>query len=118
MVSNNVILADTKRQAEYLATTHYQNILGMFRSSRKLLQPPVDSMDGIWSPREEHAINTQFPLQFFGTKEDAVQQLKDFQEEFDVDEIIAAAYIYDVNQLLKSYDIFEEAVKEYNAEIE
>lgn len=118
MVSNNVILADTKAQAEYLATTHYMNILGMFRSSRMLLQPPVDSMDGIWSPREEHAINTQFPLQFFGTKEDAVQQLKDFQQEFDVDEIIAAAYIYDMDALLKSYDLFEEAVKEYNAGIE
>jgi luciferase family oxidoreductase, group 1 len=118
MVSNNVILADTKAQAEYLATTHYMNVLSLFRSSRMLLQPPVDSMDGIWSPREEHAINTQFPLQFFGTKEDAVQQLKDFQQEFDVDEIIAAAYIYDMDALLKSYDLFEEAVKEYNAEIE
>lgn len=118
MVSNNVILADTKDQAEYLATTHYQNILGMFRSKRQLLQPPVDSMEGIWSPREAHTINSQFPLQFFGTKEDAVEQLKDFQQKFDVDEIIAATYIYDMDQLLKSYDLFEEAVKEYNSGIE
>lgn len=114
MVSNNVILADTKEQAEYIATTHYQNILGMFRNNRQLLQPPVDSMEGIWSPREENAIHSQFPLQFLGTKDDAVKQLRDFQTAFDVDEIIAAAYIYDMDALLKSYDLFEDAVKEYN----
>ncbi|CAD2074181.1 hypothetical protein GCM10007275_05370 [Jeotgalicoccus coquinae] len=118
MVSNNAILADTKAQAEYLATTHYKTILGLIRNHRNQLPPPVDSMDGIWSPREEQAINSSFPIQFFGTKEDAVEQLKDFQKQFDVDEIIVTAYIYDMDQLLKSYDLFEQAVKEYNEEIE
>lgn len=118
MVSNNAILANTRAEAEYLATTHYQTILGLIRNKRDQLQPPVDSMDGIWSPREEMAINSSFPIQFFGTKDDAVEQLKDFQKKFGVDEIIMTAYIYDMDQLLKSYDLFEEAVKEYNAEIE
>lgn len=114
MASVNTILADTKSQAEYLATTHYQTIIGLIRNKREQLQAPVDTMDGLWTPMEENTIKNQFPIQFLGSKEDAVAALEKFQARFDVDELIAASYIYDMDALLKSYDLFSEAVSEYN----
>lgn len=114
MASVNVILADTKSQAEYLATTHYQTIIGLIRNKREQLQPPVDSMDGLWTPMEENTIKQQFPIQFLGDKADAMASLEKFQDKYNVDELIVASYIYDMDALLKSYDLFAEVVSDYN----
>ena len=114
MASVNAVLADSNMEAEYLATTHYQNIIGLLRNTRNQLPKPVDSMDGLWTPSEEHTIKNQFPIQFFGTKDDALQSLENFQEKFSVDELLVNSYVYDMDALLKTYDIFADVAKTYN----
>ena len=114
MASVNAILAETTSQAEHLATTHYQTIIGLIRNKREQLQPPVDSMEGLWTPMEENTIKQQFPIQFLGDKADAMASLEKFQEKYNVDELIVASYIYDMDALLKSYDLFAEVASEYN----
>lgn len=49
MACVNVIAADTDEEAQRLATSYYQMILGIIRGRRKALQPPADSMDGLWT---------------------------------------------------------------------
>ncbi|MEJ7713607.1 MAG: hypothetical protein WKF84_28110 [Pyrinomonadaceae bacterium] len=57
MVGVPVVAADTNEKAEYLATTAYQTFLGLVRNARSQAPPPVESMDKIWTPREEAAVN-------------------------------------------------------------
>ncbi|WP_052256469.1 LLM class flavin-dependent oxidoreductase [Salinicoccus sp. YB14-2] len=116
MASLNVIMADTNDEAEFIKTTHYQNILNLIRNTRGQLPKPVENMADRWSPREEQAVKSQFPIAFSGSKEKATEELRLFQSQFNVDEIMAVSYIYDMDDLKKSYDLFEELVKEYNAE--
>lgn len=114
MASLNVIMADTNEEAEYIKTTHYLNILNLIRNTRGQLPKPVEDMEGRWSPREEQAVKTQFPIAFSGDKKKAMEELRLFQSQFNVDEIMAVSYIYDMDALKKSYDLFEVLVQEYN----
>lgn len=116
MASLNVIMADTNEQADFIKTTHYQNILNLIRNTRGQLPKPVEDMEQRWSPREEQAVKSQFPIAFSGSKKKAMEELRLFQSQFNVDEIMAVSYIYDMEDLKKSYDLFEELVEEYNAE--
>lgn len=114
MASLNVICADTNDEAEYIKTTHYFNILNLIRNERKPLRAPVESMEGEWNEREEYAVKTQFPIAFSGDEDKALEELRAFQTQFNVDEVMAVSYIYDMDACLKSYDIFENVVKRYN----
>ncbi|CAM4137305.1 LLM class flavin-dependent oxidoreductase [Lacicoccus alkaliphilus] len=116
MASLNVIMADTNEEAEFIKTTHYLNILNLIRNTRGQLPKPVENMEEHWAPREEQAVKTQFPVAFSGDKKKAMEELRLFQNQFDVDEIMAVSYIYDMDALKKSYDLFEELVDEYNGE--
>lgn len=116
MASLNVIMADTNEEADFIKTTHYQNILNLIRNTRGQLPKPVEDMEQRWSPREEQAVKSQFPIAFSGSKEKAMEELRLFQSQFNVDEIMAVSYIYDMDDLKKSYDLFEELVREYNEE--
>src|SRR5690606_20222390 len=53
MVCLNVIVADTDAEAERLATSQQLSFLNLVRGAAGQLPPPVDSMDGLWSPREQ-----------------------------------------------------------------
>lgn len=116
MASLNVIMADTNEEADFIKTTHYQNILNLIRNTRGQLPKPVEDMADRWSEREEQAVKSQFPIAFSGSKKKAMEELRLFQSQFNVDEIMAVSYIYDMDDLKKSYDLFEEMIEEYNAE--
>lgn len=110
----NVICADTNEETERLKTTHYFNVLGMIRNTRNPLQPAIDSMEGQWTEREEIAVKSQFPIALSGDEDKTLEELRLFQNQFNVDEVMAVSYIYEMDDLLKSYDVFENVVKRYN----
>ena len=58
------------------------------------------------------SVDTRTELQI----QKAMEELRLFQNQFNVDEIMAVSYIYDMDDLKKSYDLFEELVEEYNAQ--
>lgn len=111
MVCLNVIGAETDEEAEFLQTTKHQFFLNVVRGSRNLLQPPVESMDGIWTPMEEEMAKSMSSVTLMGSKETIRQQLTSFQEYYAVDEIMAVSYIYDPEKQKRSYEIFKEVVE-------
>jgi luciferase family oxidoreductase group 1 len=111
MVCLNVIGAETDKEAKILQTTMHQFFLNVVRGSRNPLQPPVETMDGIWTPMEEEMAKSMSSVTLMGNKETIRQQLTSFQNYYGVDEIMAVSYIYDVEKQKRSYEIFKEVVE-------
>lgn len=110
MVCLNVIAAETDDEAKWLSTSMQQFFLNVVRGSQNPLSPPVDSMDGLWSPAEEEMATSMSRVTLLGSKEEIRQQLTSFQEKYEVDEIMAVSYIYDQEKQKRSYEILKEIV--------
>ena len=75
------------------------------------LQPPVDSLDGLWNPQEEEMAKSMSSVTLLGSKDSVRNQLTAFQERFNVDEIMAVSYIFDPEKQKRSYEILREVVE-------
>lgn len=101
----NVIAADTDEEAEYIATSFYQMALGMIRNQRRPMQPPITTMDGLWSDQEKAAIQHMMHYTFIGGSEKVKNELNAFLNETDVDEIMIASHVYDLEAKKRSYEL-------------
>ncbi len=108
----NAILADSTHEAEQLATSFYRMFLGIIRNDRKPLQPPIESMQGIWSVQEEAAVYNMTACSFIGTKEEVLPELNRFCEVLEVDELMITTPIYDYDKRKYSMRLFSEVMKE------
>lgn len=104
MACVNVIAADTDSQAQYLASSFYQLVLGMIRNTRRPLPPPTDTMDRLWSHEERAAVNQMLHYSFVGSKETLVRDLTSFVELTGVDEIMVATHMFDVHAKIQSLE--------------
>ncbi|MFC4599245.1 LLM class flavin-dependent oxidoreductase [Cohnella hongkongensis] len=112
MVGVSVTAADTEREARRLATSQQQVFLNMIRGRFGQLPPPVDSMDGLWSPHEEAALNRQFGFAVVGDKKQVAARLQGVIDSTGADELIIASQIYDHGARLRSYEIIAEVGRE------
>jgi luciferase family oxidoreductase group 1 len=101
----NVIAADSDDEAQYLATSFYQLALGMFRNMRRPLQPPVSSMDNVWTDVEKEGVLQMMKYSFIGSKNTVRKSLQSFLEKTDVDEIMITCNTFDFNARLKSLSL-------------
>ena len=101
----NVIAAETDEEAEQLATSFYMLALGLIRNKRKPLQPPITSMEGLWTPQEEAAVKHMMQYTFIGSIETVKKSLKKFYASTNVDEIMIASHIYNLQDKLKCMEI-------------
>jgi len=107
----NVIAADSDDEAKLEVTTMQQFFLNIVRGTEKLLLPPVENMDQLWSPQEKAAVLSMSSVTFLGDKDTVRKQLANFQENYNVDEIMVVSYIYDREKQKRSYEIFKEVVE-------
>ncbi|KON88213.1 hypothetical protein AF332_16310 [Sporosarcina globispora] len=108
MVCLNVIAAETDEEAEFLSTTMKQFFLNVVRGTSMKLSPPVDDLNGIWNPLEKDAAEGMSSVTFMGSKETVKGQLEQFQDMYNVDEIMTVSYIYDEEKQKRSFEIFKE----------
>jgi luciferase family oxidoreductase group 1 len=105
MACINVIIADTEEQAKRYATSFYQLALGLFRNDRRPLPPPVDSMDNIWTEREKLGVSQMMEYSFIGDIAQVKESLQMFSDKTNVDEIMIASHLYDVNAKMRSMEL-------------
>ncbi|QAS54322.1 LLM class flavin-dependent oxidoreductase [Halobacillus litoralis] len=105
MVGVNVIAADTDEEAQRLATSLQQQFLNLVRNTNKLLQPPVDDMDEIWTTQEEAALQQQLGASIIGSADTVREKLEKFQMDTQADEMMVISQIYDHDARLRSYEI-------------
>ncbi|MFJ7973395.1 LLM class flavin-dependent oxidoreductase [Psychrobacillus sp. NPDC096389] len=108
MVGVNVVAADTTEEAKILSTTHQQQFLSLIRNNPSQIQPPVETMEGIWNPLEKESILNQLKSTIIGNPEEVKEKLQAFAEETDADELIINSTIYDHKARLRSYEIVAE----------
>ncbi|SDB89536.1 luciferase family oxidoreductase, group 1 [Pelagirhabdus alkalitolerans] len=111
IVCVNVIASDTDEDARRELTTTQQFFLNIIRNTKKPLSPPVDNMDDIWTPFEKHTASSMTSYTFIGSPETIKQQWIDFQNELNVDEVMAVSYIYDQAKQEKSYQLFKDVIE-------
>ncbi|MGG0251585.1 luciferase family oxidoreductase group 1 [Peribacillus frigoritolerans] len=111
MVCLNVIASETDEEAKRESTTMQQFFLNVVRGTQFPLQPPVDSMDNLWSEPEKEMASSMTSVALVGSKETVRAQLTNFQEKYNVDEIMAVSYIFNPEKQKRSYQIFKEIVE-------
>lgn len=107
----NVIAADTDQEAERLSTSLKMLFMGIVTNKRRLLQPPVDSMDGIWSDIEEAAVEQMLDFTFIAGPDKLKEQLQSFLKHTQIDELMVTSHIYDHQARLRSYEIVAEVLR-------
>jgi luciferase family oxidoreductase group 1 len=111
MACVNVIAADTDAEANRLATSLYQMFIGIVSGRRKLLQPPVDSMENIWSEYESELVSQMLSFSFLGSPDTIRKDMQGFIKQTQVDEVMAISNIYDQKAKLHSYRLFADLMK-------
>jgi len=108
MVGVPVVAADTDAEAERLATSMYLRSLGILRGARAGLQPPVDSMDGLWSHAEQLAVAERMALMVVGGPERVREGLQQILDATRADELILVSETWDRAARLRSCEIVAE----------
>lgn len=112
IVCINVVVADTDEEAEYLSTSMKLFMLNIIRNTRSPLPPPVESMNGLWSPMEEAHVSKMMQYAFVGSKETVRKKILGFISETRVDEIIIAAYLHNQKARLRSFELLTQLKQE------
>ena len=105
MVGMNVVIAETDAEAKRLFTSQQQHVLRLFRNDLGKMQPPVDSMDHLWLPHEKHSVHEFLGASVVGSPETAKQQLDEFINKTQADELIVNTAVYDQTARQKSYEL-------------
>lgn len=112
MACVNVVAAETDAEANRLSTSVKMLFKGIVTGERKLLQHPVDSMDGIWTLQEEAAAKQMLSYSFIGSQQKIAYDLQRFIASTGVNEIMATSHIYSHSARINSYRIFAEVMKQ------
>jgi len=105
MAGLSVVAADTDAEAARLFTSLQQGWINLRRGQPGPLLPPVDSMDGFWSPAEKARVEHGLRMAVVGSPESVESGIRAFIEATDVDEIIVTGQIYDHAARLRSFEI-------------
>jgi luciferase family oxidoreductase group 1 len=105
MLGIAVVAADSDDEAKRLATSGQRQFLNLRRGTPGLLQPPVDSMDGEWSPAEQAGVEHVMQYAAVGSADTVREKLRSFIELTSADELMLAGQIYDHDARKRSYEI-------------
>lgn len=108
MAAVNVAVADTDQEAQRIFTSSQMGFLNMIRGQRLKLQPPIDSMDSIWSPLEKAKVEAMLKYAYVGAKQRVSEGIRKFLEATQVDELIVTSRIYDQPERLRSLELLAE----------
>ncbi|REE25899.1 luciferase family oxidoreductase group 1 [Winogradskyella pacifica] len=110
----NIIVADTDEEAERLATSLIRMIVGIFTGRRANVQPPTAMTEDLRDIMRNPQVHQMLKYSFIGSKATVKAQVKEFLEQSKVDELIAATHIFDINDKIRSSELFAEIMQELN----
>lgn len=110
----NSIIAETDEEAERLSTSLIRMIVGILTGKRDFVQPPTDMTDEFRALLQNPQIHQMLKYSFVGSKATVKPQIAAFMELTKADEIIAVTNIYDIEDRIKSYELFAKIMKEFS----
>lgn len=108
MVGVNVIAADSDAEARRLFSSLQQLFVNLVRGTPRQLPPPVESMDGYWTPAERAHVERMTRVSVVGSPGAVREGLETILTETGADEVIATAQIFDHAARLRSFEILSE----------
>lgn len=105
MVGVNAFAADTDAAAQRLFTSAQQQFLNLVRGTPGLLPPPVESMEGRWSPVERAQVERMTLCSAVGSPETVRRQLEAIVESTGADELVLTAQIHDHTARRRSFEL-------------
>ncbi|AMV28381.1 hypothetical protein VT84_28515 [Gemmata sp. SH-PL17] len=108
MVGVNAVAADTHDEAHRPFTSVQQAFLNLVRGATGLLPPPVESMDGLWSPIERAHVERMTLCSAVGSADVVQRGLEAIAESTGADELIVTGQIYDHAARLRSFELVAE----------
>jgi len=108
MAAINVVAAETNEDATFASTSFLQLATTIVRGKPKPMPMPINDMNEFWTPLEEEAVQRMRAYSFVGNKASIQQQLQQFLEATQVDELMIVSHIYDQDVKLRSYEIVAE----------
>jgi len=99
------VVAQTDEEAEYLATSAYQRVLGLLRGQSLKLKAPVKTMEGLWSPTEKMSVDNFYAMAQIGSPETVKAGLEKLLEKYNVDEFIFTCDIYDTDKRIQNFEL-------------
>ena len=100
-----LIAAPTDEEADYLASSTYQRVLGILTGERRGLRPPVENFAATLHPQERAAINDFLAAGVIGGPDTVHQGLSALAEATQADEFILVSDVFDPALRLRSLDI-------------
>ncbi len=73
-----VVVANTDEEAQFLATSAYQRVLGLIRGESLQLKPPVNSIQGLWNTAEQLSVENFYQMAQIGSAETVRSGLESF----------------------------------------
>jgi len=116
MVGLPVIAADNDAKAQRLATTPTMKFLQLIRGEPFLTSPPVESMDGLWTPQERSLVEMKLAAAIVGGPETVQRKIAEFLDETQADEVMINSDVYDFADRLRSIEIVAEAMNKLAVE--
>ena len=104
-----VFAADTDAEAKRMFTSLQQQFIALRRGTPGPLPPPLESMEGHWSPQERMMVEHSLMYSVVGAPETVRQGLAEFIQETQVDELMITGQIYDHAARVRSYELTMEA---------
>ncbi|BDA79233.1 hypothetical protein LPTSP3_g21630 [Leptospira kobayashii] len=112
MLGVNLVAAESDEEAEKLATSQIISFLGLLRGNPKQMGPPLESLEGHWTPMEKAHIEQRLGSSVLGSPSTVKQKLNDFIEKTGADELIVNTMVYDYEKRIRSYEILSQIKKE------
>jgi luciferase family oxidoreductase group 1 len=105
MLGLNVFAAETDAEARRLMTSVQQQFISLRRGRPGPLQPPIDTIEALWSPLEQLGIESALACSVVGSPETVRRGVEAFIERTGADELITTAQIYDHAARLRSFEL-------------
>ncbi len=100
-----LIAAPTDEEADYLASSTFQRVLGILRGDRRLLAPPIRAFDAQLQPQERAAIGDFLGAAVIGGPATVRNGLTALAQATDADEFMLVCDVFDPALRLRSLDI-------------
>ena len=104
-----LIAAPTDEEAEFLASSTYQRVLGILTGDRRLLLPPVENFASRLQPQERAAIGDFLAAAVIGGPETVQAGLADLVRETGANELMLVSDVYEPALRLRSLEIAAQA---------
>ncbi len=112
MLAINIIAAETDKEAWRLATTQFQSFLRLIRGTPGQIQPPVKTMEELWTAQEKAAVESRLGGSIIGSAATVKSGLKTLLDATEADELMINAIIFEHAARLRSYEIVAEVWNE------